>query len=120
MFLVGIVLGLGAVVSVLALGGVETLAFAPAQVGVLILATITFWREGFPSVSRPIVFVLCGLLLIPLAQLLPLPRPWVAAVSPDRVSLAEALLVLIGPLPDTLARSVSPYETKLALLRLVC
>ena len=61
MLRVGTVLGLGAVASVLALGGVETPAFAPAQVGVLILATVTFWRRGFSSVSRPILCVLRGL-----------------------------------------------------------
>ena len=61
MLLVGIVLGLGAVVSVLALGGVETLAFDPAQIGVLLVATLTFWRRGFSSVSRPILCVLRGL-----------------------------------------------------------
>src|SRR3989338_3546965 len=120
MLLVGIVLGWGAVASVLALGGVETLAFAPAQIGVLLVATLTFWRRGFPPVSRPILGVLCGLSLLPLAQLLPLPPSWAAALSPARVRLAEALLAPSGSLADTLALSVSPYETKLALLRLVC
>ena len=120
MLLVGIVLGLGAVASVLALGGVETLAFAPAQAGVLIVATLTFWRRGFPSVSRPILGVLCGLFLLPLAQLIPLPHSWAAAISPARVRLAEALLAPFDSLADTLALSVSPYDTKLALLRLVC
>ncbi|OFW43536.1 MAG: hypothetical protein A3J28_03790 [Acidobacteria bacterium RIFCSPLOWO2_12_FULL_60_22] len=120
MFRVGIVLALGAVVSVLALGGVETLAFAPAQVAVVVLATVTFWRRGYPSVSRLTGFILCGLLLIPLLQLVPLPRPWVAVISSSRVRLAEAFLVPIGSLPGNLALSVSSYETRLALLKLIC
>jgi len=110
MFRVGIVLAVGAVVSVLALGGVETLAFAPAQIAVAILATGTFWTRGFPSVSRLTGCILGGLLLIPLVQLVPLPRPWVTAISSSRVSLAEAFRVPIGSLPDALALTSVPTK----------
>ncbi|MBF8306022.1 MAG: hypothetical protein HW398_1210 [Acidobacteria bacterium] len=117
---IGIVLALAAVVSVLALGGVETLYFAPAQIAVVLLAAGVFWSRGFPPVSIPARCLLGALVLIPLLQLLSLPRSWVAAISPHRVVLTDALLAPFGALPDRLAVSLNPYETKLALLRLIC
>jgi len=117
---IGIVLALAALVSVLVLGGVETFAFAPAQIAVVLLAAGIFWRRGFPSASIPTRCILGVLLLIPLLQLLPLPRPWVEALSPHRGTLTETLLAPLGALPERLALSLNPYETKLALLRLIC
>ncbi|MGH9785613.1 MAG: O-antigen ligase family protein [Terriglobia bacterium] len=117
---IGIVLALAALASVLALGGVETLYFAPAQIAVVVLAGGVFWSRGFPPVSIPARCLLGALVLIPLLQLLPLPRSWVGAISPHRVVLTDALLSPLGALPDRLALSLNPYETKLALLRLVC
>ena len=117
---IGFVLALAAVVSVLALGGVETLAFAPAQIAVVILATVVFWREGFPPVSRPTRWVLAVLLAVPILQLIPLPRSVVAAVFPARVYLGDSLLSGLVPLPGNLSLTVNSYGTRLALLNLVC
>jgi O-antigen ligase len=117
---IGIVLALSALVSVLALGGVETFYFAPVQIAVVLLAAAVFWSRGFPPVSIPTRCLLGALVLIPLLQLLPLPRSWIGAISPQRAALTDALLARLGELPDRLAVSFNPYETKLALLRLVC
>jgi O-antigen ligase len=117
---IGIVLALSALISVLALGGVETFYFAPAQIAVALLAASVFWSRGFPPVSVPTRCLLGALVLIPLLQLVPLPRSWIGAISPQRAVLTDALLAPLGELPDRLSVSLSPYETKLALLRLVC
>ena len=118
--MIGIVLAVAALFSILALGGVETFAFAPAQIAVVLLATGIFWQRGFPRVSVPTWCLLGTLLTLPLLQLIPLPRAWAALIMPHRVTLAETLLGPIDALPASLTLSASPYETKLALLRLVC
>ena len=118
--MIGVVLALGAVISVLAFGGVETLGFTPAQVAIVLLATVLFWRRGFPPISRATVCVLGALAGIPLFQLIPLPRSVVAMLSPARVALTDNLMIFGMPLPGTLALTVNSYETQLAFLRLIC
>jgi O-antigen ligase len=117
---IGIVLALAALFSVLALGGVEAFGFAPAQIAVVLLATVIFWQRGFPRASGLTRALLAALLAFPALQLVPLPRAWVEAVLPQRAALTEALLVPIGALEPSQTLSLSPYETKLALLRLAC
>ena len=116
----GIVLGIGAVVSVLAFGGVEILAFIPVEVLIAILAVYQFWRRGWPKVSRPMLWVLGILVAIPLLQLLPLPAPLMSLVSPARVTLTRNVFSSINPAGSALAVSVNSYETQIAVLRLVC
>src|SRR5690242_6343338 len=95
----GIVLALGAVTSALAFGGVETLAFAPIEAAIALLALIQFWRNGWPSISRTTQFILGVIVAVPLLQLLPLPARIVSAVSPQRVTMISAVLssfLLVG------------------------
>jgi O-antigen ligase len=117
---IGIVLAVAALFSVLALGAVDMLAFAPVQVAVALLAVWVFWQKGLPRLSIPTWSILGMLCLLPLLQLIPLPRVWTSAIMPERVVLAEALLGPIDSLPASLTLSASPYETRLALLRMIC
>jgi O-antigen ligase len=121
--MISLVLALGAVISVLAFGGVERLAFAPVEMAVVIVATVVSWRKAWPPIPRPTLFVLGTLLAIPLLQLIPLPRSLLAAFCPARVLLADNLdrqLASMISAPHTLALTVNSYETQSALLRLVC
>ena len=118
--MIGVVLAFGAIVSVLAFGGVQPLGFAPAQITVAVLATVIFWKRGWPSVSRPTLCVLGTLLAIPLVQLIPFPRAVVAVLSPARVAFADNLFALSWSPPENLALTVNSFETQLSLLRLVC
>ena len=117
---INLVLAIAAFLSLLATGGVELLEFAPAQILVLLLATLTFWRRGFPRVPMLAASLLALPILISLVQMASLPPAWVAAIMPQRAALLETLLVPINALPDSLTLSFSPYDTRLALLRFVC
>ena len=116
----GIVLALGAITSALAFGGVETLAFAPAEFAVVLLAVVQFWRKGWPSVSRLTLWVLGIIVAIPLLQLLPLSAHVLSTISPARVAMARDLFASIAPQGGGMALSVNSHETQLALLKLLC
>ena len=116
----GIVLALCAIGSALAFGGVETLAFAPAEFAVVLLAVVQFWRKGWPAVSRLTLWVLGIVVAIPLLQLLPLSAHVLSTISPARVALARDLFSSIAPLEGGIALSVNSYETQLAILKLLC
>ena len=116
---IAVVIALGAIVSVLALGGVEMSVFAPIQLGVMVLGMVIFWRRGWPSVSRATMSVTGVLAVIPLLQLIPLPRAGVKSLSSSRVGLSEQFAPTIA-IPETLALSIETHETQLALMRLVC
>src|SRR3990172_9510098 len=45
--LIEVILGIGAVVSVLAFGGVEPWSFAPVQFLIAVLSLVISWRKGF-------------------------------------------------------------------------
>ena len=115
-----IVLALGAIVSALAFGGVETLAFAPVEAAIVLLAVVQFWRKGWPSVSRPTLWVLGIIVAIPLLQLLPLSAHILSTISPARVALARDLFSSIAPPGGAIVLSVNSHETQLAILRLLC
>src|ERR1035437_9121210 len=93
-----IVLALGAIASALAFGGVETLAFAPVEIAVVLLAVVQFWRKGWPSVSRLTLWVLGIIVAIPLLQLLPLSAHVLSTISPMRAAMARDLFSSIAPL----------------------
>jgi len=117
---IGIVFAVAALFSVLALGAVDMRAFVPAQVAVVLLAAWVFWRKGLPHVSI-LTWCLLGMMcILPVLQLVTLPREWTSAVMPERVLLTETLLTPIDALPASLTLSVSPYDTRLALLRMIC
>lgn len=116
----GFLLAAGAMVSVLAFGGTQTLAFAAVQMGVVLLGVVQFWRNGWPSISRPTGAILGMIVAIPFLQLLPLPAPVLSAISPARVALAESLFSSAAPLGGRLALTVNPYETQVAILKLLC
>ena len=83
---IGVVLCLGAVISVLAFGGVDTVTFAPAEIAVALLSAVVFWRDGWPKFSWPVWAVISVLLAIPVLQLIPLPQGVIAAAAPARIS----------------------------------
>ena len=117
---IGIVLSLAAVVSVLAFGGVETIGFAPAQAAVALLAVAEFWRRGWPPLGWPTRIVLAVLLLVPLLQLVPLPGSAIARLAPGRANLEQDIFTSLDLLVSRYTISVNPYETQMALLRLIC
>src|SRR5512135_339295 len=88
----GMTLGLCAVVSVLAFGGVDTLAFAPVGLAITILAATQFWRTGFPAVPRSVWWIVGIVVGIPMMQLIPLSGRELAAISPARLALAQGVL----------------------------
>ena len=115
-----LLLALAAVGSAFAFGGVETLAFAPAEFVVAVVATSSFWRHGLPRMSRAIYIVLGMLLMIPLIQMIPLPLTLVGAISPVRLSVARAAASAIGAIGSSIPLSVNSYETQIYLLKLIC
>src|ERR1035437_7775369 len=115
-----IVLALGAIASALAFGGVETLAFAPVEIAVVLLAVVQFWRKGWPSVSRLAMWVWGIIVAIPLLQLLPLSAHVLSTISPARVALARDIFSSVAPLGGGIALSVNSHETQLAILKLLC
>ena len=117
---IGLVLALAMTASTLVFGGVTALGFAPVQMAVAVLAMAVFWRRGFPRLSRATAAVVVTLCVAPLVQWIRLPRFVVGILSPARLDLADRLSVLGAGLPQTLALTVNSYETRLALLRLIC
>ena len=115
-----LVLSLGAIASVLAFGGVETLAFAPVEAAIAIFAAVEFRRRGWPSIDHLTAWILGAIVAIPILQLLPLPVSAVSRLSPLRVALVQNVFAHLSPLPSTLPLSVNPYETQLAILRITC
>ncbi len=107
-----------AVGSVLAFGGVQSTAFSLVQVAAMLLAALVFWKTGKPELPRPTLAVLSVVLVIPLLQLVPLPRSVLGLVSPMRLALQEQLL---GPLNLALAATpiaVNPHATLLGFFKM--
>ncbi len=117
---IGLVLALAMTASTLAFGGVTTLGFVPVQMAVAVLAMVVFWQHGFPRLSRFTATVVVTLCLVPALQLIRLPRFVVGILSPARLELADRLSVFDPALPQSLALTVNSYDTRLALLRLIC
>lgn len=110
----------GAIISVLALGGVEPWAFAPAQVLIVLAAVVEFWKQGLPRVGWATRCLLALLLAVPLVQLLPLPSALITSVSPSLDQLRQTFVPALGPGAFASTFSISPHETKQAFLKLIC
>ena len=118
MALVALVVGL--VISVLAFGGVEAWAFAPAQILIVLAAVTGFWKRGLPRVGWPTLCLLGLIVAVPVVQMLVLPSALIATISPALSQLRQAFLPALGVGAIASTLSVSPYETNRALLKLVC
>lgn len=118
--MISLALGFGAVISVLAFGGVEPLGFAPAQVAVLIAAVAEFWKRGCPRVSRITWWALGILVIIPVLQLAPLPDKILSILSPARMKLARQFPATVSSFSLAPVLTINSYETQASLLRLVC
>jgi len=120
MRIVEFLLAIIAVACVLAFGGVSTISISFMELGVGVLAIVCFWWKGWPGLSRGTVAILALVLMVPVLQIVPLPRPVVALVSPMRLAFQEQLPIPVNSASGAMPISVNAWATRVGWLRLTC
>lgn len=107
-----------AVGGVFMFGGVFPGTYSLMEAGVALLALAVFWRER-PRISRLTAAILAVLLVVPLLQLVPLPRGVLSVVSPARLAVQEQLLTPAGITWGATPITVNAHATVVAHLKFV-
>ena len=103
----------------LAFGAVYPWGYVPLFSAAALIGVAGLWRGGVRPDMRPVAFGLLLLWVVVAAQLLPMPRSMLDALSPSTADVAGAYsLVLSGVPTERLPLSIDPGPTQIALLAL--
>src|ERR1051325_10596914 len=98
--MISLALGLAAVISVLAFGGVQVLGFIPAELIVCAAALVAFGKAGHFEGTRFTKIVSGILLALTLLQILPLPESLLSLLSHGRSKImGELAAAQVTPSP---------------------